>query len=113
MLEPVNKLGTFCRKKRLEMGLTLREASERSGLSYTQIASIERGDCGERAEIRLSTFIRLAGLYGIDPGRFTAGVIIALDSEDNPEDRRSLEDILAGLRIRQRVVEKASLAPSR
>jgi transcriptional regulator with XRE-family HTH domain len=109
MLEPMNKLGAFCRKRRLDMGLTLREAGERSGLSYSEIATVERG---EREDMALSTCGRLADLFGIDRGRFTAAVMMAKRSEEDPEDSRSLEDILATLQIRQRPQIKQPADPS-
>jgi transcriptional regulator with XRE-family HTH domain len=97
MLEPVNKLGAFCRKRRKEMGLTLREAEERSGLSYSEISAIERG---ERSDIALSTVRRMANLFSIDCARFTAAVAVIVAAPS--EDERSLEDVLAMFDIRER-----------
>lgn len=98
MLEPMNKVGAFCRKRRVELGWNLREAAERSGLSYSEISAIERG---ERRDMTLSTSVRMADLFGIDGARFTAAVILANQSEDDPDDPRTLEDILATLDIRE------------
>jgi transcriptional regulator with XRE-family HTH domain len=103
----MNKVGAFCRKRRLDMGLTLREAGERSGLSYSEISAIERG---ERSDMALSTTKRMADLFGIDPARFTAAIVIT--NRTDPEDSRSLEDILATLQIRQRPQIKQPADPS-
>jgi len=102
----MNKLGAFCRKRRLDMGLTLREAAERSGLSYSQIATIERG---ESPNMALSTCGRMADLFGIDRARFTAALVMVRESENDPDDSRSLEDILAVLQIRRRAIPSPRL----
>ena len=101
MLEPVNKLGTFCRKRRLELELVLREAAERSGLSYSEISAIERGD-RPSSTVSLSTSTRLASIFGIDPALFAAAAIIANQADQDPKDTRTFEDILAALTIRHR-----------
>jgi len=101
MLEPVSKLGKFCREKRLELGLVLRDAAERSGLSYSEISAIERGDRPSNT-VSLSTSTRLASIFGIDPALFAAAAIIANQADQDPEDGRTFEDILATLTIRRR-----------
>jgi transcriptional regulator with XRE-family HTH domain len=99
MLEPVSKVGAYCRKRRVELGLVLREAAERSGLSYSEISAIERGD-RPADSISLSTSARLASVLGIDPALFAAAAVIASASENDPEDHRTFEDILAVLERR-------------
>lgn len=99
MLEPVSKVGAFCRKRRVELGLVLREAAERSGLSYSEISAIERGD-RPADSVSLATSSRLASVLGIDPALFVAAAVIASASEKDPEDHRTFEDILEELRRR-------------
>jgi transcriptional regulator with XRE-family HTH domain len=107
MVEPMSKLGAFCRKTRVELGLVLREAEERSGLSYSEISAIERGD-RPADSISLATSARLARLFGIDPALFAAAAIIASQSEKNPDDHRTFEDILGSLKRKRPTAQVAT-----
>jgi transcriptional regulator with XRE-family HTH domain len=107
MVEPMSKVGAFCRKRRVELGLVLREAAERSGLSYSEISAIERGD-RPADTVSLSTSRRLARMLGIDPALFAAAAIIANESETDPDDHRTFEDILAVLQKRRHTARVAS-----
>lgn len=65
-LPSMGDLGTFVRARRLEMGLTLRQVAERSGLSYQLISQIE---LGTKPNPTTNTIKALARALEIEPSQ--------------------------------------------
>ena len=62
MMEPMGTLGTYVRYRRVKvLGRTLQQVSDKSGLTKSAIAMIERG---ERRDIKADTVMKLA--VGLD-----------------------------------------------
>ena len=86
--------GAKLREIRQDVGLTLREAAARSGLSTSFISSLERGVTGAS----LATLRRLVGAYGRTVGELLTGPVPSNGRLVRPHDRRVL-DAGRGIRI--------------
>ena len=98
--------GSRVRKLRTERGLSLREASRRSGLSVSFLSAIERDATG----VSVATLHRLTEAYGVtlldlfDRGRRGARRV-------RPAERPSLELDRSGVRIEQLALGSVQLEP--
>lgn len=96
MVRTLNDLGKYLEQMRLEKKLSLRDASTKSGLSYTYIRDIELGmNRKTKKEISASpqTLKKLADAYGIDYYQVLerAGVI---DETDIRDASKKITDIM-------------------
>jgi transcriptional regulator with XRE-family HTH domain len=66
----VVEFGVRVRRRRHELGWSLEELGERSGLHWTYIGSVERG----RRNVSLVNILRLADALTMDPGKLLAGL---------------------------------------
>ncbi len=65
MPDPLGQLGPELAKRRRDLGLSLREAAEASGVPFATLARVEQGRMPD-----LETFRRLLGWLGLPPDRF-------------------------------------------
>lgn len=98
--------GRRVRQLRTERGLSLREASRRSGLSVSFLSAIERDATG----VSIATLHRLTDAYGVTmldlfEGRRTTAHRV------RPDERPSLELDGSGVRIEQLALGSAQLEP--
>jgi transcriptional regulator with XRE-family HTH domain len=64
-------LGRRVRDRRHELDLTIEQLAERTGLHWTYIGSLERG---ERKNPTLLTILRVARALKVDPGELVTGL---------------------------------------
>lgn len=64
------KIGSRIRTARHELGISLEDLGELSGVSWTTIGKIERGASSPTVE----SIVRIATALEIDPGEFISGV---------------------------------------
>jgi len=73
MKTPFAAAGTFgdrVRKRRLDLGWSQEKLAEASGLHWTYISSIERGE----RNISLLNILRVADALDVDPGKLVRGL---------------------------------------
>jgi transcriptional regulator with XRE-family HTH domain len=78
MADPLEGLGPLLARRRAALGLSLREASESSGVPVATLSRIEQGRMPD-----LATFIRVVEWIGEPPGRFFAPALER--TENTPE----------------------------
>ena len=61
----VAELGRLVRSKRMQDGLSIRQAAQDARVSFSTLTRVEDG-----AQPDLATFMSLCGWLGVDPGRF-------------------------------------------
>jgi transcriptional regulator with XRE-family HTH domain len=69
MADPLGELGPLLARRRSKLGLSLREASEASGVPTATLSRIEQGRMPD-----LATFVRVVEWLGEPPGRFFSPV---------------------------------------
>jgi len=101
MADPLDDLGPLVAQRRVELGLSLREASAQAGVPVATMSRIETGRTPD-----LATFRRLVEWLGLPPGRFlqatertttTPSLIsehLRLDPALAPEDAAKIADLV-------------------
>ncbi len=69
----VVRFGERVRELRNKQGLTLRDMSDRTGMSVPTLSQIERG-YERRENIKIGTLARIAAALGVTPGELLDGV---------------------------------------
>lgn len=64
------ELGARVRARRHELGLTQEQVAERSGLHWTYVGQVERG----QRNLTVASLLRLAAGLGVDAGDLVAGL---------------------------------------
>lgn len=77
MPDPLAQLGPELAKRRRELGLSLREAAEASGVPFATLARVEQGRMPD-----LETFRRLLVWLGLPPDRFFVSTERAANTAD-------------------------------
>ncbi len=70
-LQPARVFGERVRSKRQALGWSLERLAEESGLHWTYVGSVERGE----RNISLLNIVRLAAALGVNPAELVDGLV--------------------------------------